>query len=315
MLRLLTTISWRHARHHGLRTWLTFLGMALGVAVIVAIALVNRTLTTSFQSTIEQIAGKAVLQATNSESGMAEAVLSLVRDTEGVQDVAAAVDGFLPVSGVRGERLYVYGVDLLTDFTMRDHQFAGAGFGFDKALDFIAQPDSIAVTESFARRYDLKVDSTISLNTSRGKQIYRIRALLKEAGTARVFGGNFALMDLPAAQVAFGKTGKLDIIDLTVEPGTDVSAVQARLRTRLRGLADVERPKKRGEQIESLLTSFRVGLFFVSLIALFVGFFLIYNTVAVSVVQRKREFGTLRCLGMRQGELLRLVVAEALILA
>jgi len=61
MLRLLNTISWRHVRHHRLRTFLTFLGMALGVAVIVAIALVNRALTTSFQSTIEQIAGKAVL--------------------------------------------------------------------------------------------------------------------------------------------------------------------------------------------------------------------------------------------------------------
>ena len=69
------------------------------------------------------------------------------------------------------------------------------------------------------------------------------------------------------------------------------------------------------EQIESLLTSFRVGLFFVSLIALFVGFFLIYNTVSVSIVQRKREIGTLRCLGMRRSELLRLIIAEALILA
>jgi len=315
MLRLLNTISWRHVRHHRLRTCLTFLGMALGVAVIVAIAMVNRTLTTSFQSTIEQIAGKAVLQVTNSESGMAEAVFPIVRDTDGVRDVAAAVDGFLPVSGERAERLYIYGVDLLTDFAMRDHRFAGDGFGFDNALDFIAQPDSIALTESFARRHDLKTGSTIALNTSRGKQNYTIRALLKEEGTARVFGGNFALMDLPVAQAAFGKTGKLDIVDLTVEPGEKVGAVQERLRQRLRGLADVERPKKRGEQIESLLTSFRVGLFFVSLIALFVGFFLIYNTVAVSVVQRKREFGTLRCLGMRRGELLRLIVAEALILA
>ena len=315
MLRLLTTISWRHVRHHRLRTCLTFLGMALGVAVIVAIAMVNRTLTTSFQSTIEQIAGKAVLQVSNSESGMAESVFPTVRDTEGVKDVAAAVDGFLPVSGVRSERLYIYGVDLLTDFAMRDHQFVGDGFAFDKALDFIAQPDSIALTESFARRYDLKIGSTIALNTSRGKQNYIVRALLKEEGTARVFGGNFALMDLPAAQGAFGKDGKLDIVDLTVEPGETVEAVQTRLRQRLKGLADVERPRKRGEQIESLLTSFRVGLFFVSLIALFVGFFLIYNTVSVSVVQRKREIGTLRCIGMRRSELLSLIVAEALILA
>jgi len=198
---------------------------------------------------------------------------------------------------------------------MRDHQFVGDDFAFDKALDFIAQPDSIAVTESFARRMGLAVGSTLVLNTSRGKQNYQVRALLREEGTARVFGGNFALMDMPVAQLAFGKEGKLDIVDLTVEPGAKVEAVQERLRQRLRGAADVERPKKRGEQIESLLTSFRVGLFFVSLIALFVGFFLIYNTVSVSVVQRKREIGTLRCIGMRRSELLRLIVVEALILA
>jgi putative ABC transport system permease protein len=315
MLRLLETVSWRHLKLHRLRTLLTFLGIALGVAVIVAIAIVNRSLTTSFQSTIDQIAGKAVLQVANGESGIREDLFPLIRDTPGVQDAAAAVDGFLPVSGAAAERLYVYGVDLLTDFAIRDHQFAGAGLEFDQALDFIAAPDSIAVTETFAGRLDLSLGSHLTVITSRGKQTYTVRALLKEEGTAKVFGGNFALMDLPVAQRTFGKQGKLDIVDLTVEPGATVENVQQRLRQRLQGMADVERPRKRGEQIESLLTSFRVGLFFVSLIALFVGFFLIYNTVSVSVVQRKREIGTLRCIGMRRGELLRWIILEALILA
>ena len=97
MLALLSTISWRHVRRHRLRTLLTFVGMALGVAVIVAIALVNRSLSTSFQATIEQIAGKAVLQVSNAESGMAESIFPTIRDTEGVQHAAAAVEGFLPV--------------------------------------------------------------------------------------------------------------------------------------------------------------------------------------------------------------------------
>src|SRR5437870_3607775 len=275
MFRLLQTLSWRHVRRHQLRTALTFLGIALGVAVIVAIAMVNRSLTSSFQSTIEQIAGKAVLQVANGESGINESLFSVIRDTPGVQDAAAAVEGFLPVSGKRGERLYVYGVDLLTDFAIRDHQFAGSGFAFDQALDFIAQPDSVALTESFARRLHLPIGAQITLATARGKQNYTVRALLKEEGTARVFGGNFALMDLPAAQRSFGKEGKLDIIDLTVEEGAKIETVQQRLKSRLAGAAEVERPKKRGEQIESLLISFRVGLFFVSLIALFVGFFLL----------------------------------------
>jgi putative ABC transport system permease protein len=315
MLRLLKTISWRHVTRHRLRTALTFFGIALGVAVIVAIAVVNRSLTTSFQSTIDQIAGKAVLQVANGESGIAESLYPVIRDTGGVKDAAAAVEGFLPVAGVPGERLFVYGVDLLTDSAVREHQFVGTDFAFDQALDFIARTDSIALTESFSRRLNLPMGATVSLLTSEGKRDFTVRALLKEQGTATVFGGSFALMDLPVAQRTFGKHAKLDLVDLTIEEGEAVESVQRRLRERLRGAAEVERPSKRGEQIELLLTSFRVGLFFVSLIALFVGFFLIYNTVSVSVIQRRKEIGTLRCLGMKRSELLRLIIAEALLLA
>ena len=315
MISLLKTISWRHAKHHRLRTALTFFGIALGVAVIVAIAVVNHSLTTSFQSTIDQIAGKAVLQVANGESGIADSLFPIIRDTPGVQDAAAAVEGFLPVTAARGERLFVYGVDFLTDSAIRGHQFADTGFAFDQALDFIARPDSIALTESFARRQKLRLGATVTVLTSDGKRDFTVRALLKEQGTAAVFGGSFALMDLPVAQRTFGKEGKLDIVDLTVEDGASVETVRQRLRARLNGAAEVERPRKRGEQIELLLTSFRVGLFFVSLIALFVGFFLIYNTVSVSVIQRKKEIGVLRCLGMKRSELLRLIVVEALLLA
>src|SRR5215468_8360822 len=127
MLRLLQTLTWRHVQRHRLRTILTFLGITLGVGVIVAIAVVNRSLTTSFQSTIDQIAGKAVLQVANGESGIAESLYPVIRDTP------AAVEGFLPVIGIPGERLYVYGVDFLTDFAIRDHQFSEAQFGFDQA--------------------------------------------------------------------------------------------------------------------------------------------------------------------------------------
>ena len=312
MLRLLRYLSVRHFLRHRLRTFLTFLGVVLGVAVIVAIALVNRTLVGSFQRTIELIAGKSVLQVENGESGFRESLFPAVRDTAGVRDAAPAVDGFLPLVGIKGEKLYVYGVDFLADSSIREHEFVGGAFELESALDFIARPDSIALTESFARRLGLRAGSTIRLATSRGVRDYTVRALLREQGAAKVFGGNFALMDLPVAQISLGKEGKLDIVDLTVEEGERVETVRQRIGIRLGGAAQVQRPRERGEQIESLMTSFRVGLFFVSLVALFVGFFLIYNTVSVSVVQRKREIGTLRCLGVLRRQILSLFVMEAL---
>jgi putative ABC transport system permease protein len=312
---LLRFVSWRHIQRHRLRTLLTFLGIVLGIAVIVSIAVVNRTLISSFQRTIELVAGKAVLQVTNGESGIRDSLFPVIRDTQGVKDVVPAVEGFLPVVGFKGEKLFVYGVDFLTDSSIREHEFVGLGFGREGALDFIAQPDSIALTESLSRRLNFPVGSKISLATSRGVKKYTVRALLREKGTATVFGGSFALMDLPVAQIAFGKEGKLDIVDLTIEEGEQIGRVRERIQARLQGTAQVDRPQKRGEQIESLLTSFRIGLFFVSLVALFVGFFLIYNTVSVSVIQRKREIGTLRCLGMLRRQILMLVVGEALVIA
>jgi putative ABC transport system permease protein len=314
MLQMLRTISWRHVRCHRLRTALTFLGMSFGVAVIVAIALVNSSLSGSFQSTIEQIAGKAVLQVANGEAGVPESLYPRIRDTLGVKDAAPVVEGFLPVSNIAGERLYVLGVDLLRDTAVRDHQFVNEAAEFERALDFIAAPDSIAITEGFAARTKLRVGAPLSLLTTKGKQNYTVRALLKETGTAKVFAGNFAIMDLPVAQRAFGKENRLDTVDVTVEDGETIDEVQSRLQKNVEEAAAVERPQKRGEQIEQLLTSFRVGLFFVSLIALFVGFFLIYNTMSVSVTQRRAELGTLRCLGMRRSELLRWILTEALVL-
>lgn len=315
MLRLLRLVSWRHMRRHRLRTLLTFLGIVLGVSVIVAIALVNRTLTGSFQRTIDLIAGKAVLQVENGESGFAESLYPVVRDTPGVADAAPAVDGFLPLVGAKGEKLYVYGVDFLADSSVHEHKFAGGDFALEQALEFIARPDSIALTESFSRRLDLPLGARLKLATSRGVRDYTVRALLREEGAATVFGGSFALMDLPVAQIALGKQGKLDIVDVTIGGGESVEAVRARLQARIAGAAQAVRPRERGEQVESLMTSFRVGLFFVSLVALFVGFFLIFNTVSVSVIQRKREIGTLRCLGILRRQVLALFVAEALTLA
>lgn len=315
MIRLLSFLTWRYFQQHRLRTLLTVSGIILGVAVVVAIAIVNRSLIGSFQRTIDLVAGKAVLQVVNGESGVEESLFPVIRDTEGVQDAAPAVEGFLPVVGFKGERLFVYGVDLLTDFFIREHEFAGGSFGFDAALDFIAQPDSIAVTESLSRRLGLSIGSRITLSTSRGVRDFTVRGLLKEQGTATAFGGNFALMDLPVAQITLGKEGKLDGVDLTVEERSKIETVKRRLQERVNGAAQVQRPDERGEQIESLLTSFRVGLFFVSLIALFVAFFLIYNTVSVSVVQRKREVGTLRCLGMRRREILFFFILEVLLFA
>lgn len=315
MIPLLRIVSVPHWKQHPLRTFLTVVGIALGVGSVVAVAIVNRTLVGSFERTVNLIAGRAVLQVLNEESGLSESLWLGIRATGGVREAAPTVEGFLPVVGFSGERLLIYGVELLADRNIRDYQFIGPSSTFETARLFLTEPDSIALTESFSHRRGLGLGSRIALMTARGIREFTVRALLKERGVAKVFGGRFAVMDLATAQSALGKTGKLDVVHLTLQEGADVDRVRERIEGKLAGAATVESPEHRGAQIEHLLTSYRVGLFFVSLISLLVGFLLIYNAVSISVMQRRREIGTLRCLGLERSRVVGLFVCEAALYA
>jgi putative ABC transport system permease protein len=88
------------------------------------------------------------------------------------------------------------------------------------------------VSETFARRHGLELGSTVTLLTPRGRDEYIILGLAA-VGPAMALGGNFIVMDLNAAQLAFHKVGTLDRIDLALHPGVAVDAMQDALQARL----------------------------------------------------------------------------------
>src|SRR5882724_11224414 len=114
-------LSVRYIAAHRLRTALTVISIALGVAAVTAAALMNASVTAAYTHTIERLVGKAVLQITNGEPGVPEALLDEVRKTPGVGAVEASVQGFLPLVDHAGESLYVFGVDLLAEQTVREY--------------------------------------------------------------------------------------------------------------------------------------------------------------------------------------------------
>jgi ABC-type antimicrobial peptide transport system permease subunit len=75
MLRLLKLVSLRHFRLSPLRTCLTVLGVAVGVAVTVAIAGVNRSVLEAFRSMVDTVSGKADLTVAQSKSRFDDALL------------------------------------------------------------------------------------------------------------------------------------------------------------------------------------------------------------------------------------------------
>ena len=314
-LPLLRLISLRHLFQAPLRTALTLVGVAVGVATMVGVAAINRSVLEAFRSTVDTIAGKADLTVAGAQVGFDEAVLEQVRAVPGVTHASGGLTLVAPVRGSPGESLYVIGVDLLDDGHFRTYEGVDQEIGsLTEDLEFLNSTDRMLVSERFAQEHGLKVGDTFGLSTPTGAQDFIVHALIRESGPVKAFGGSVAVMDVASAQVAFGREGLLNRIDVAVDSKVGADAAQQRLKAALGPAFEVERPSRRGGSVETMVRSFQMGLNLGSGVALLVGVFLVYNTISISVVQRRREIGTLRALGASRLRIRTLFTLEAMTL-
>ncbi|MGQ0508700.1 MAG: ABC transporter permease [Myxococcaceae bacterium] len=315
MFSLLRLISLRHMLGSPLRTTLTLLGVAVGVATMVGVTSINRAVVKAFRSTVDTIAGKADLTVAASAAGFDDSVLEQVRAVEGVGHASAGLTAIAPVAGAPGSSLFVMGVDMLDDGHFRTYEGADRDLGsLADDLELLNSTDRLLVSERFAQEQHLHAGSTFQLLTPSGAKPFVVHALIKETGPVKAFGGSFAVMYLGSAQEAFGRGRNVDRVDLALAPGASLDTVKERLEKALGPTFEVERPARRGGSVEKMMRSFQMGLNLGSGVALLVGVFLVYNTVAIGVIQRRREIGTLRALGGTKRRIRAMFTLEALVL-
>jgi len=314
MFGALWLITFKQWRAHRLRVALTTLGIALGVAVFFAIRTGNATLLDSLHATVEKLAGKATLQVTAGEAGFSEKVLDTVRATPGVQLAEPVIETLVQTTYPDEGSLLVLGVDIAGDHQLRDYQFDQAQTKISDPLVFLAQPNSILLSRSFADRHGLKVGDKLTLFASDGKKEFTVQGTFKPVGVGEVFGGNVAVMDIYSAQVVFHRGRKFDRVDLMNAPNVPVEVVQQRLRAQLPPGVEVDRPEVRGEALENAVTAMRVGILITSFVALLVGVYIIFNSFTIAVNQRWKEIGILRAVGVEQGNVSRMFLCEALLM-
>jgi putative ABC transport system permease protein len=314
MFGALWLITFKQWRAHRLRVALTTLGIALGVAVFFAIRTGNATLLDSLRATVEKLAGKATLQITAGESGFSEKVLDTVRATPGVQLAEPVIETMVQTAFADEGTLLILGVDTAGDQQLRDYQFDRTQTQISDPLVFLAQPDSILLSRSFAERHGLKVGDKLPLFASDGKKEFTVQGTFKPVGVGEVFGGNVAVMDVYSAQVVFRRGRKFDRIDLMNAPNVSVEIVQQRLRAELPPGVEVDRPEVRGQALENAVTAMRVGILITSFVALLVGVYIIFNSFTIAVNQRWKEIGILRAVGVEQGNVSRMFLFEALLM-
>lgn len=316
--RLLASISVPRAREHPLRTLLTVVGTMLGVAVLVGVVLVNRTITRSVGAAIDDISGKADLQVSGGPLGLEERLLETLRAVPGVykatpvlQEVARVAPSAAGAPGLAGQQLTILGIHMLGDDEhFRSYKSAEIDEIKRDPLVFLNSSTNLILSEDFARKHGLRLMDKLPLLTPSGRQDFTVWGLIRDERMARALGGGVAVMYYQAAQVAFHRGSLVDRFDVAVAEGQSPEQVRAAILAALGPGATVEHPSRRGERINNLLGSFRQALVIGSALALLVGLFLIYNTVSISVVQRQAEIGTLRALGMTRGQVRALFTLE-----
>jgi putative ABC transport system permease protein len=309
---LLRLISWPYFRKHVVRTMLTTAGIVLGVAVFVGMHTANQSVLFAFNRTVDRIAGKTELQISAGETGFDESVLEAVQASPSVRIAVPVIEATVDAQMAGQGSLLILGVDMTGDRSLREYDLDAADEAIvDDPLVFLAQPDSIIVTREFADRNDIEVQSRIPLGTVLGERAFTVRGIMKSAGLASAFGGNLAIMDVYAAQRMFGRGRTFDRIDVAVQPGRTVAETQEELRALLGPGFQVDPPSGRGQQFEAMTAAYSVMVSISSLFALFIGMFIIYNSFAIAVTQRRSEIGILRALGASRGQIRILFLAES----
>ncbi len=315
---LLRAVAIPHFRRHRLRTSSTVFGIALGVAVFVAVLAVNRSILGSVASTIEDIAGSADLQVTSGASGFDEGLLAEVRRTPGVEQAALVLEQMAIIrdQSAAGERLLVLGVDLLNaeDGTFRSYGSAELQAIERDPLAFLNSPYHLVLGRAVADRFGYELHDRILLQTPSGIRPFEIWGFIEGKNVGAAFGGSMAVMDYGAMQIAFDRGHNVDRIDVAVTSGSDVDSVAHALESAVGSAFSIERPTRRTERVGKMLDTLQTGLTVASLVSLLVGMFLIHNTMWIGVVQRRREIGILRAVGAKRRQVLLLFTAEGALL-
>ena len=310
-----------------LRTALTAIAIVLGVAMISGTFVLTDSIDKAFSSIFTDVrkgssvvvSGKSAFDLSQGQGSFAptmnESLLDTVRNVPGV----AAVEG-----SVNGEALLV------------DHKGKAIVFGGAPNLGFsIANPQSpfnvlrleagswphgneVVIGKSTADRKHFHVGDTIGVQAEGPVQKLKIAGLVTFGSAASLGGATLAGFDLPTAQRLFDKKGKLDEIAVAADPNVSDAEILRRVQAVLPSTAQARlgtvQAAKDAADTNSFVTFLRGFLLAFGGIALFVGSFVIANSLSITIAQRTRELATMRTLGASRRQVLTSIIVEALVI-
>ncbi len=281
-------------------------GVALGVAVVIAIDLANTSASRAFSLSTEALIGRATHQIRGGPSGVPESFYRTLRLRRSAQASAPVVEGIGIALDLDQQPLRVLGIDPLAEAPFRS--FLGGESALQPGFEaFYAQPRAVIVAGGLAERHGLEPGSLIRLQINdRIEPLSVLGVLLPAEGSTDPLADDILVMDVGGAQELFSLEESLSRIDL-IATNEQIKELERSLPPGLR----VAPASDQSDTASQLTAAFRLNLTALSLLALVVGIFLIYNTMMFSIIQRRRILGIQRALGVTPGQMFWLVLLES----
>jgi putative ABC transport system permease protein len=292
---------------------LCVLGIALGVAVVVAIDLANESARRAFNLAAESVTGRATHYVIGGPTGVDETVYSRLRVEGGERLVAPVIEGYVLVEDLGRGQFRLLGVDPFAEPTFRSYLSPDAGLPLDALVPLLAEPNTVLLPEEVAARFGIAPGDTVRVLVGSRLESLRVVGLLSPADEfSRRALSDLLLTDVATAQEVLGQVGWLSRIDVFApQAQPEGRARLVRIAAMLPPGVRVTEATTRTQAVQQLTGAFELNLTALSLLALVVGTFLIYNMMTFSVVQRRQTIGTMRSLGVTRREVFGLVLVEA----
>lgn len=309
----LIKICLRQSRGHPLRTLLLVLGIALGVSGVIAIDIAKTSVSKSFDLSTAALTSKSTHQVVGSTFKIPQSVFTQIRTGFGIKQSAPVISTYVTVRELDNTPLTLMGIDPFSEIHFMDLTVRSrTGSPGSDLSGLLTRASGVLVSQSTALQYGLNPNDTLTLLFGARQVQTRIAGFLdsRNTGAHDAFQG-LILADISLAQEILEMGDDITRIDLIL---TDASRVEQIRKILPDGVFLVE-TSRQNRVIRQLSRSFETSLTAFSMLALFMGIFLIYNTVSFSVTRRRKLNGTLRALGATQGDIFWTVMAEVMIYA
>lgn len=306
---LFTRLVWRALAREKGRAALALLSVALGVSVFLAIRLANRAAVASFEGFTQGIGTGAELTVRADIGPLDEGELERLAPLRRELWLRPVLEGSFTRSGSM-EAFQVLATDLvgLGAATPATTQASGM-----PGLDLL-DPSAVLISQTLARAEGLRVTDPI-MGLVDGREVtLHVAGLVPDPPNRPAIQRHLLVMDLPAAQALFRRPGQLDRLDLGWLPGHEGAALEATLAALLPPGWVAEAPEQRASSGRAMSGAFRLNLTVLSLVALAVGAYLLFQAFDATVNRRRETWALLQALGCPRRRILNLVLTEAALL-